>query len=110
MDQSSTRIATTTTEAPQKQSEMEGDDPASSPLRQVESMLDYIRANLDNIRRTWGVTSSQYGAASEIMQKYFNENIKKLNLNDDQQQASLDDLLAKMSLDEMAAPNYGSPR
>lgn len=71
-----------------------------STLKQVEGMLDYIRANLDNIRRTWGIASSQYRAASEIMQEYFNENIKKLNLNQVQQQASLDELIAKLSLDE----------
>lgn len=69
-------------------------------MRRVESMLDYIRSNLDNIRRTWGATSSQYSAASEIMQKYFDDNIKEMNMNDDQQQASLDELVAKLSLDE----------
>lgn len=67
-------------------------------LAQVESMLDYIRANLSNVCRTWGAASPQYRDASEIMQKYFDENIKKLDAN--VHEAALQDLIAKLSLDD----------
>lgn len=81
------------------------ESPDADALKQVEIMLDYIRANLDNVRRTWGTASPQFRAASEIMQKYFNENIKKLDVNVDHQQTSLEDLITKMSLDENPLPN-----
>ena len=64
----------------------------------IEGVLDYIRANLNNIRYTWGSSSPQYQAASEIMQKHFHENMKKLKV--DIQDTSLEDLLANMSLSE----------
>jgi len=70
-------------------------------LKLIEGVLDYIQANLNNIRNTWGSSSPQYKAASEIMQKYFNENMKKMKI--DVQDTNLEDLLANMSLDENSA-------
>jgi len=77
------------------------DNPQAATLKLVEGVLDYIRANLSNIRNTWGSSSPQYKAASEIMQKYFDENMKKMNV--DVQETNLEDLLASMSLDEKSA-------
>lgn len=70
-------------------------------LRLIEGVLDYIRANLNNIRNTWGPSSPQYKAASDIMQKYFDENMNNMNIN--VQETSLEDLLANMSLDKKSA-------
>lgn len=74
---------------------------AADTLKLVEGVLDYIRANLNNIRNTWGSASPQYKAASEIMQKYFDENMKRMKI--DVTDTSLEDLLANMSLDEKPA-------
>lgn len=74
---------------------------AAESLKLIEGVLDYIRANLNNIRNTWGSSSPQYKAASEIMQKYFDENMKKMEI--DIEGTSLEDLLANMSLDEKSA-------
>jgi len=77
------------------------ENPQAATLKLIEGFLDYIRANLNNIRNTWGSSSPQYKAASEIMQKYFDENMKKMNV--DVQETNLEDLLASMSLDEKSA-------
>lgn len=69
--------------------------PADS-AKELEILIEYVRANRENIRRTWGDTSPQYHAANEIMQKYFNESVQKLNI--DVQGASLEELIAKMSI------------
>lgn len=74
------------------------EQPPADTLKLVEGVLDYIHANLSNIRNTWGSSSIQYKAASEIMQKYFDENMRKLKV--DVRENSLEDLLANMSLDE----------
>jgi len=73
---------------------------AAETLKLIEGVLDYIRANLNNIRNTWGSSSPQYTAASEIMQRYFDENMKKMKI--DIEDTSLEDLLANMSLDKSA--------
>lgn len=77
--------------------------PQTDTTKQVEVLIEYVRANQENIRRTWGIDSPQYRAASEIMQTYFSENIKKLNI--DIQGASLEELIANMSLHEKVLPN-----
>lgn len=77
--------------------------PPADAAKQVEILIDYVRANRENIGRTWGTASPQYQASCEIMHKYFSENIKKLNI--DVQEASLEDLIAKLSLHEKALPN-----
>lgn len=72
--------------------------PSAETVKLIEGVLDYIRANLNNIRNTWGPSSPQYKSASEIMQQYFDENMDKMNVEIGEQ--SLEDLLANMSLDE----------
>lgn len=64
--------------------------------KELEIIIEYVRTNRENIRRTWGDNSPQYHAANEIMQKYFNESVQKLNI--DVQGASLEELIAKLSL------------
>ena len=70
----------------------------SGNLKLVEAVLDFIRSNLSNIRNTWGPSSQQYKDASEIMQKYFDENMKKLQV--DTTEIHLEDLLSNLSLEE----------
>lgn len=72
--------------------------PDASPdtLKMIGGLLDFIRANLKNIEYTWGTSSPQYKSASELMQKYFDENMNKLNLKADGK--SLEELLGQMSL------------
>lgn len=77
------------------------DQSSAETLKLIEGVLDYIRANLNNISYTWGTSSPQYKSASEIMQKYFNDNMKKMKI--DVQETNLEDLLANMSLDEKPA-------
>lgn len=74
--------------------------PSADTLKLIEGVLDFIRGNLNNIRNTWGATSPQYRAASEIMQQYFDENMKRLKINVEETNLSLEDLLANMSIDE----------
>ena len=68
----------------------------SSPetLKLVEQVLDYIRANLVNIRNTWGAESVQYQSAAEIMDQYLEENMKKLKVA----KPDLEELMKNMSL------------
>jgi len=73
----------------------------SSTLELVEAVLDFIRSNLSNIRNTWGSSSHQYKDASEIMQKYFDENMKKLQV--DTTEIHLEDLLSNLSLEESSS-------
>lgn len=80
-------------------------------LQLVDTVLDYIRANLENVRRTWGPNSPQYHAAGEIMHDYFVANIERLNLDDVEKKVtsnSLDDLIAKLSLDDTNSPSLKS--
>lgn len=75
--------------------------PSAETLKLIEGVLDYIRGNLNNIQNTWGTSSPQYNAAREILQTYFDENMKKMNL--DIQDTSLEDLIANMSLEDKRA-------
>jgi hypothetical protein len=73
-------------------------DPShSSPetLKLVEQVLDYIRANLVNIRNTWGAESVQYKSAAEIMDHYLEENMKRLKV----EKPDLEELMKNLSLD-----------
>lgn len=63
-------------------------------LNLINHVLDFIRGNLDNISRVWGRDSSQYEAASKVMEKYLDENLKKVNV----QRSDLGDLMSKLSL------------
>ncbi|KAJ9663675.1 hypothetical protein H2198_000687 [Neophaeococcomyces mojaviensis] len=73
-------------------------EPDADTMKLIEAVLDFIRGNLNNIRNTWGTSSPQYKAASEIMQAYFNENMQKLQV--DTTEANLEDLLSNLSLEE----------
>jgi len=73
-------------------------DPSeSSPetLKLVEQVLDYIRANLVNIRNIWGAESVQYKSAAEIMDHYLEENMKRLKVK----KPDLEELMKNLSLD-----------
>jgi len=74
----------------------ESSDQSPETLKQVEAVLDYIRSNLKNIEATWGVGSPQYISATQIMDQYLTENIRKLNVR----RSDLDDLMQKMSLED----------
>jgi len=76
--------------------------PPADTLKLIGAVLDYIRANLKNTAYTFGPSSPQYTAASEMMQKYFDENMKKMKI-DVVEETTLEDLLANMSLDEKSA-------
>lgn len=69
-------------------------------LTLINHVLDFIRGNLSNIERVWGRQSSQYAAASKLMEQYLDENLDKLNV----QRSDIGDLMQKLSLDE------GNPR
>ncbi|KAK5079056.1 hypothetical protein LTR64_002523 [Lithohypha guttulata] len=83
------------------------DQPASASAEEnlalIEGVLEFIQGNLNNIAKTWGTSSTQYIAARGIMEKYFDENLKKLKIDGEEEHLSLDDLLGKMSLDEKAS-------
>ena len=51
---------------------------SDATLTLIEGVLDFIRANLANIERTWGKDSAQYRSTMEIMQQYFDNNLKQL--------------------------------
>jgi hypothetical protein len=70
-------------------------EPSPETLKLLEQVLDHIRANLVNIRNTWGAKSVQYKSASEIMEQYLEENIKRLRVA----KPDLEELMKKMSLD-----------
>lgn len=76
----------------------EANSSESSPetLKLIEQVLDHVRANLVNIRNTWGAESVQYKSAAEIMEQYLDENTKKLKVA----KPDLEELMKKMSLDE----------
>lgn len=65
-------------------------------LTLINHVLDFIRGNLDNISRVWGRNSTQYEAASKIMEQYLDENLKKVNV----QRSDLGDPMQKLSLDD----------
>jgi hypothetical protein len=69
--------------------------PSPETLKLLELVLDYIRSNLINIRNTWGASSVQYKSASEIMERYLEENTKRLAVA----KPDLEELMNKMSLD-----------
>jgi hypothetical protein len=74
---------------------MNSSEPSPETLKLFEQVLDHIRANLVNIRNTWGAESVQYKSASEIMEQYLEENTKRLRVA----KPDLDELMKKMSLD-----------
>ena len=69
--------------------------PSPETLKLLELVLDHIRLNLVNIRNTWGAGSVQYKSASEIMERYLEENTKRLAVA----KPDLEELMNKMSLD-----------
>lgn len=72
----------------------EAEKPSPETIKLIEAVLDYIRANLNNIRNALGEDSPQYKAASEIMQKHLDENLKRLKVD----KSDVADLLSNMSL------------
>jgi hypothetical protein len=60
----------------------------------INHVLDFIRGNLSNIEKVWGRESAQYRAASQVMEQYLDENLKKINI----QRSELDALMQKLSL------------
>lgn len=85
------------------------DTTRTPPLDLVNAVLDFIRANLQNIERTWGIDSPQYRSTREIMQQYWNENAEKLKGEDIgiNLDARLEDLLAGLSLKEESSLQSG---
>jgi uncharacterized protein YukE len=65
-------------------------------LEQMSQLLDYIRANLRNIRRTWGEASPQYESAVEIMERALTENARRLDFGE----VELEELMGKLKLEE----------
>lgn len=82
-----------------KSSLMEDLKPSEETLKLLELVLDHIRANLANIRKTWGPESIQYKSATEIMDQYLEENAKRLKV----QKPNLEDLMQNMKLDDERA-------
>ena len=76
---------------------MTDSQPSSETLLLVEQVLDYIRANLGNIRKTWGGESVQYKSAAHIMNQYLDENMKRLKAS----KPALEDLMKDMSLGDL---------
>lgn len=72
------------------------DGMSSETLALVEAVLDYIRANLENIKKVWGVDSAQYKSAATIMNSYLDENLKKQGIEKD----DIADLLKDLKLDD----------
>ncbi|RMZ85578.1 hypothetical protein DV737_g624, partial [Chaetothyriales sp. CBS 132003] len=70
--------------------------PSEDTLKLIETVLDYIRSNLANIQKVWGVDSVQYKSASEIMNSYLDENLRAHSVDKD----DIAELLANMSIDE----------
>lgn len=68
--------------------------PSPETLKLIEAVLDYIRSNLSNIRNALGENSPQYKAAAEIMQKYLDENLKRLAVD----HSDIADLMTNLSL------------
>jgi hypothetical protein len=71
-------------------------EPSPETLKLVEQVHDYIRANLVNIRKTWGTESIQYKSAAEIMDQYLEENMKRLKVK----KPDLEELMKNLSLDQ----------
>ena len=69
--------------------------PSPETLKLLELVLDHIRSNLVNIRNTWGAGCVQHKSASEIMERYLEENTKRLAV----EKPDLDELMNKMSLE-----------
>ena len=72
------------------------DGMSSETLALVEAVLDYVRANLENIKKVWGVDSAQYKSAATIMNSYLDENLKKQGIEKD----DIADLLKDLKLDD----------
>ncbi|RMZ91894.1 hypothetical protein DV736_g880, partial [Chaetothyriales sp. CBS 134916] len=82
--------------APQECRAAEPGPPSEDTLKLIEAVLDYIRSNLANIQKVWGVDSVQYKSASEIMNSYLDENLRAHSVDKD----DMAELLAKMSIDD----------
>lgn len=66
-------------------------------LQLIEAVLDYIRLNLSNIQKTWGPDSAQYKSATEIMQVYLTDNVKRMK--GEVQDGEIEELMAGLSLE-----------
>jgi cobalamin biosynthesis protein CbiD len=75
-------------------------DPVSQKARleQMNQILDHIRANLKNIRNTWGERSPQYVSAVEILERALVENARRLDLEFEGKE--LERLVGRMTLEE----------
>jgi hypothetical protein len=73
-----------------------------SPQEQklIEEVVQYIHANLRNIRNVWGVGSEQYESAASILDQYLESKLQQLKV--DKEDVDIDALLQKMSLDDQA--------
>jgi uncharacterized protein YukE len=67
-------------------------------LDQINQLLDHIRVNLRNIRRTWGEASPQYESAVAIMERALVENARRLDFG----KGELEELMGKLKLEERA--------
>jgi hypothetical protein len=66
-------------------------------LEQMNQILDHIRANLKNIRNTWGEGSPQYVSAVEILERALVENARRLDLEFEGKE--LEGLMGRMTLE-----------
>lgn len=74
-----------------KEKKLSADD-----VKLFEAVLDYIRANLLNIRRTWGPDSPQYKSAAKVMDEYLEQNMRRINV----EKPDLENLMQQMTLDD----------
>jgi hypothetical protein len=77
-----------------------GDKKQLTPQDQklIEEVIQYIYANLKNIRNVWGVGSEQYESAASILDQYLESNLQQLKI--DKEDVDIEGLMQKMSLED----------
>jgi hypothetical protein len=75
---------------------MSSPTPLTEKLVAIEQVLDYIRANLTNIRSVWGPASTQHRSAVQLMNECLEENAKRLGMK--KLDVDLEELMKGMSL------------
>lgn len=66
----------------------------SSNIKMLESILDSIRGNLNNIERVWGRDSTQWRSATALLQQQVDENIRNSKVH----KADVADMLKQLNL------------
>jgi urease gamma subunit len=72
-------------------------------MKLIEETLMYIAANLQNIRKVFGVKSEQYESAASILDQ-FKEQMRQKKFNE----GEIDELMQKMSLDDSSNKSEGA--